>query len=131
MKKITRLLTISLLLGFSSTAVLAETLSSNKDIIGSWLMEYSKQSEDAAGKKPMGMTWAFDSKQLTVKDIPQVRGDTYDAPAVDYIVEDGNLKVSVLGRAGKFDTYSLMEKTDTTMVLKDNKFGSYMFFTKK
>ncbi len=41
------------------------------------------------------------------------------------------LKVSILGRAGKFDVYSLVEKTDTTMVLKDNKYGTYMYFTKK
>jgi hypothetical protein len=50
---------------------------------------------------------------------------------VDYVVEEGVLKVSVLGRAGKFDVYSLVEKTDTTMVLKDNKYGSYMYFIKK
>jgi hypothetical protein len=131
MKKIKLLLTLSLLFGLSSTPVFADTLNSNKDIIGNWLLEYTKKSPDATETKSMGMTWVIDNKQLIQKDIPQVRGNPYDAPAVDYVVEDGNLKVNVLGRAGKFDVYSLVEKTDTAMVLKDNKYGTYMYFTKK
>ncbi|TAK63524.1 hypothetical protein [Methylobacter sp.] len=131
MKKIKLLLALSLLFGLSSLAVFADTLSSDKDLIGSWFLEYTKKSPEDSEKKPMGMTWVFSNNQLTQKDIPQVRGNPYDAPAVDYIVEDGNLKVSILGRAGKFDVYSLVEKTDTAMVLKDNKYGTYMYFTKK
>lgn len=131
MKKINLLLAASLLFGLSNTAVFADALNSNKDILGSWYLEYTKKSPDATETKPMGMTWVIDNTQLTQKDIPQVRGNPYDAPAVDYIVEEGNLKVSILGRAGKFDVYSLVEKTDTAMVLKDNKYGTYMYFTKK
>ncbi|HEY8160364.1 MAG TPA: hypothetical protein VIF10_16855 [Methylobacter sp.] len=131
MKKIKLLFAASLLLGLSSMAAFAAPLNSNKDIIGSWFLEYTKKSPEDTEKKPMGMTWVIDNSQLIQKDIPQVRGNPYDAPAVDYIVEDGNLKVSILGRAGKYDVYSLVEKTDTTMVLKDNKYGTYMYFTKK
>ncbi|HEY8219525.1 MAG TPA: hypothetical protein VIF86_05440 [Methylobacter sp.] len=131
MKKIKLLLALSLLFGLSNTAVFADTLNSDKDLIGSWFLEYTKKSPEDTEKKPMGMTWVLNNNQLTQKDIPQVRGNPYDAPAVDYIVEDGNLKVSILGRAGKYDSYSLVEKTDTTMVLKDNKYGTYMYFTKK
>ncbi len=131
MKNIKLLLALSLLFGFASTAVFADTLISNKDLLGSWYLEYTKKSLEDAEKKPMGMTWVIDNSQLVQKDIPQVRGNPYDAPAVDYIVKDGNLKVSILGRAGKFDVYSLVEKTDTLMVLKDNKYGTYMYFTKK
>ena len=131
MKKIKLLIALSLLFGLSSATVFADTLVSNKDLIGSWFLEYTKKSPEDTEKKPMGMTWVIDNSQLTQKDIPQVRGNPYDAPAVDYIVEGGELKVSILGRAGKFDLYSLVEKTDTTMVLKDNKYGSYMYFTKK
>lgn len=131
MKKLNLLLVLSLLLGFSSAAVLADTLNSDKDLIGSWFLEYTKKSLDDPEKKPMGMTWELKDNKLTQKDIPQVRGNPYDAPAVDYIIEEGNLKVSILGRAGKYDVYSLVEKTDTAMVLKDNKYGSYMYFTKK
>lgn len=131
MKKIKLLLALSLLFSFSSATVFADTLVSNKDLIGSWFLEYTKKSPEDTEKKPMGMTWVIDNSQLTQKDIPQVRGNPYDAPAVDYVIEGGVLKVSILGRAGKFDLYSLVEKTDTTMVLKDNKYGSYMYFIKK
>ncbi|MDO9425082.1 MAG: hypothetical protein Q7T40_12955 [Methylobacter sp.] len=131
MKKINILLALSLSLGLSSMAVFADALNSNKDILGSWFLEYTKKSPDSAETKAMGMTWVIDNSQLTQKDIPQVRGNPYDAPAVDYIIEDGVLKVSILGRAGKFDVYSLVEKTDKTMVLKDNKYGTYMYFIKK
>jgi hypothetical protein len=131
MKKIKLLLALSLLLGLSSAPVLAATLTSSKDLIGSWFFEYTKKSPEDTEKKMMGMTWVIDNSQLTQKDIPQVRGNPYDAPPVDYVVEDGSLKVNVLGRAGKFDIYSLVEKTDATMVLKDNKYGTFMYFTKK
>ena len=131
MKKINMLLAVSLLFGLSSMTVFADTLNSNKDIIGSWFLEYTKKSPEDTEKKPMGMTWVIDNSQLTQKNIPQVRGNPYDAPAVDYVVEDNTLKVSILGRAGKFDVYSLVEKTDAVMVLKDNKYGTYMYFTKK
>ncbi|MGZ5051374.1 MAG: hypothetical protein ACXWF8_11975 [Methylobacter sp.] len=130
MKKINLLLASALMFGLS-TAAFAANLTSNKDLIGSWFLEYTKKSPEDAEKKPMGMTWVFDNSQLTQKDIPQVRGTPYDAPAVDYAVEDGVLKVSILGRAGKYDIYSLVEKTDGALVLKDNKYGTYMYFTKK
>jgi hypothetical protein len=131
MNKIKILFALSLLFGLASPAVFADTLNSDKDIIGSWFFEYTKKSPEDTEKKLMGMTWVLNNNQLIQKDIPQVRGNPYDAPAVDYVVEEGVLKVSVLGRAGKFDVYSLVEKTDTTMVLKDNKYGSYMYFIKK
>lgn len=131
MNKIKILLALSLLFGLSSPAVFADTLNSDKDIVGSWFLEYTKKSPEDTEKKPMGMTWVLNNNQLIQKDIPQVRGNPYDAPAVDYIVEDGVLKVSILGRSGKFDIYSLVEKSDKAMVLKDNKYGSYMYFFKK
>ncbi|TAN65851.1 MAG: hypothetical protein EPN17_15475 [Methylobacter sp.] len=131
MKKTNILLALSLLFGLLSATAFAAPLTSDKDLIGSWFLEYTKKSPEDTEKKPMGMTWVINNNQLVQKDIPQVRGNPYDAPAVDYIVEEGNLKVSILGRAGKFDVYSLVEKTDTAMVLKDNKYGTYMYFTKK
>lgn len=131
MNKINILLALSLLFGLSGTPVFADTLNSDKDLIGSWFLAYTKKSPEDTEKKSMGMTWVINNNQLTQKDIPQVRGNPYDAPAVDYIIEEGNLKVSILGRAGKFDVYSLVEKTDEAMVLKDNKYGTYMYFTKK
>ncbi len=131
MKKIKLLLTLSLLFGLFSAPLFAEPLNSDKDLLGSWFLDYTKKSPEDTEKKSMGMTWVINNNQLIQKDIPQVRGNSYDAPAVNYVIEDGTLKVNVLGRAGKFDIYSLVEKTDTAMVLKDNKYGTYMYFTKK
>ncbi|MDP1970211.1 MAG: hypothetical protein Q8K42_04640, partial [Methylobacter sp.] len=89
MKKTKLLLSLSLLFGLSSTALFAAPLTSNKDIIGSWFLEYTKKSPEDAETKLMGMTWVLDNSQVTQKDIPQVRGNPYNAPAVDYVVEDG------------------------------------------
>ncbi|MDD1616839.1 MAG: hypothetical protein CG439_1998 [Methylococcaceae bacterium NSP1-2] len=103
---------------------------SEQEVEGSWLLEYTKKSPQE-GKKEMGITWVLKDHKLTQKDIPQSRGNPYDSAPVDYTIENGNLKVGVPGRVGKFDEYSLVEKTDTTMVLKDPKFGTYFYFTKK
>jgi hypothetical protein len=79
----------------------------------------------------MGITWILKDKKMLIKNIPQARGGLYDSPELDYQIENGNLKVGIPGRAGKYDEYSLVEKTDTTMVLKDPKFGTLFYFVKK
>lgn len=132
MKKINAVVTLPLLfLTLSSSLVVAEPIKSSQEISGNWLLEYTKKSETTDETNPMGMTWAFTDKQLIVKDIPQVRGGSYDAPPVSYSIDDGNLKISILGRANKFDIYTLVKKIDNTMILKDTKHGSYLFFKKK
>lgn len=132
MKKI-HAVVISLLLTLTSMAASAEPIKSEQEISGSWYLVYTKQSPGApdADNKPMGITWVLKDGKLIQKDIPQARGDHYDSEPVTFVIEDGLLKVSILGRAGKFDVYSLEEKTETAMVLKDTKFGSYLYFTKK
>lgn len=132
MKKI-HLVVISLLLALTSMAASAEPIKSEQEISGTWYLVYTKLTPTApdSENKPMGITWVIKNGTLIQKDIPQARGDHYDSEPVKFVIEDGLLKVSVLGRAGKFDTYSLEEKTDTAMVLKDTKFGSYLYFTKK
>ena len=130
MKKINALLLLPLLFASLSTIVHAEAIKSEQELEGSWLLEYTKKSPQE-GKKEMGITWVLKDHKLTQKDIPQSRGNPYDSAPVDYAIENGNLKVGVPGRVGKFDEYSLVEKTDTTMVLKDPKFGTYFYFTKK
>jgi hypothetical protein len=131
MKKINALLLLPLLFVCSSTIVRAEAIKSEQEVEGSWLLEYTKKSPQEGEAKKMGITWILKNHQLTQKDIPQARGNPYDSAPVDYTIENGNLKVGVPGRVGKFDEYSLVEKTDTTMVLKDPKFGTYFYFTKK
>ena len=130
MKKFNTLLVLPLLLSCLSASVFAEPIKSAEEVVGSWLLEYTKNKpEDTA--KEMGLTWVLKDHKLIIKDIPQARGNPYDTAPVDYLIENGNLKVGVPGRVGKFNEYSLVEKTDTTMVLKDPKFGTLFYFTKK
>ena len=129
MKKLNALL-VSLLLVASSN-VFAEAIKSDQEIAGNWLLEYTKKSAQDNDTKPMGITWVLKDKKLVIKDIPQARGNPYDSAPMDYLIENGNLKVGVPGRAGKFDEYELVEKTDNSMVLKDPKFGTLFYFSKK
>lgn len=129
MKKINALLILPLLF-IGSTSVFAEAIKSDEEIAGNWLLEYTKKSPQE-NEKTMNITWVLKDHQLTQKDIPQARGNPYDSAPMDYTIENGHLKVGIPGRAGKFDEYSLEEKTDTKMVLKDVKFGTYFYFTKK
>lgn len=131
MKKLNTLLILPLLFICSSTIVCAEAIKSEQEVEGSWLLEYTKKSPQEGEAKKMGITWVLKDHKLTQKDIPQARGNAYDSAPVDFVIENGNLKVGVPGRAGKFDEYTLIEKTDTTMVLKDPKFGTFFYFTKK
>lgn len=132
MKKTTFVHALSMLLiAVSSSVVTAEPIKSDQEIIGSWLLEYTKKSENSTETSPMGMTWVIKDNQLIVQDIPQVRGGSYNASAVAYLIENGNLKVNILGRANKFDVYTLVKKIDNTMILKDTKYGNYLYFKKK
>lgn len=129
MKKMNVLL-VSLLLVASSN-VFAEAIKSAQEITGTWLLEYTKKSAQDNDSKPMGITWVLKDEKLVIKDIPQARGNPYDSAPMDYLIENGNLKVGIPGRAGKFDEYELVEKTDNSMVLKDPKFGTLFYFSKK
>lgn len=129
MKRINALLVLPLLL--VSASVFAQPINSDADIAGNWLLEYTKSSAQETEGKPMGITWVLKDQKLIQKDIPQARGNPYDSAPVEYSIENGNLKVGVPGRVGKFDVYSLEEKTDTKMTLKDQKFGTLFYFTKK
>lgn len=120
-----------LLLTLSSSVVTADPIKSDQEVTGNWLLEYTKNSETSEDTNLMGMTWVLKDQHLVIKDIPQVRGGTYDAPAVAYAIENGSLKINVLGRANKFDIYTLIKKIDNTMILKDMKHGNYLYFKKK
>lgn len=128
-KLISRLLLSAVLL--SATNAFAQAIKSEEELVGSWLLEYTKRSAQDNDKMSMDVTWVLKDKTLIIKDIPQARGDRYDSAPVEYLVDNGNLKVGVLGRLGKFDEYSLVEKTDHAMVLKDSKFGTLYYFSKK
>ncbi len=130
MKIINALLLIPCLFVCSSATVFAAALS-DQEIVGSWLLEYTKNKPEDADAKRMDITWVLKDHKLVQKNIPQARGGAYDSSPMDYTIENGNLKIAIPGRAGKFDEYALVEKTDTTMILKDPKFGTHFYFTKK
>lgn len=129
MKKLLIFLGLALTLASSLTTVSAaeDGFQSEQEINGSWLLEYTKISDQT---KVRGDIWVFKNGSMIMKGIPQVRGGKYDSSPVAFKIEEGQLKVSVLGRPGRFDTYSLVKKTADTMDIKSN-LGETFHFTKK
>jgi hypothetical protein len=129
MKNLLVFLSLALTLVFTQTAVSAAdgAFQSEQEINGSWLLEYTKISNQT---KVRGDTWVFKNGTMIMKDIPQVRGDKYDSSPVTFKIEDGQLKISVLGRPGRCAIYSLVSKTADTMDLKSN-LGEIFHFIKK
>lgn len=117
------------LLTFASRAFADVPLQSADEIQGSWKLEYTKKSESAQEMNKREDTWSFNAGKVTITHIPR-EGTFYDQTPVNYEVENGKLKISILGRPDKFDTFSLVEKDDKTMTLK-GKFGDIYFFNKR
>lgn len=104
-------------------------LQSTEDVQGSWKLEYTKKSVTATDTIKREDTWSFKDGKVTITHIPR-EGTFYDQSPVNYEIEGGKLKISLLGRSDKFDVFSLVEKDDKTMVLK-GKFGDIYHFIKK
>ena len=113
---------------FVSTANADITLKSKDEVQGTWKLQSTKNS--LADKQAIERedTWVFKDDKLTILHIPR-EGKYYDQPPVDYQIEDGKLKVALVG-SSRFDTFILVEKDDKNMTLK-GKFGGYYFFEKK
>ncbi len=128
MKKITPAL---VLLGMSifGSAVFADVpLQSKGDVNGTWKLQYSKNS--AADKQSISRedTWLFKDGKLTILHIPR-EGAYFDQAPVDYSVEDGKLKVAIIG-SSRTELYTVVEKDEKNMVLK-GKYGNFYYFDKK
>ena len=128
MKKINMALIWVFLSLFVSTANADITLKSKDEVQGTWKLQSTKNS--LADKQAIERedTWVFKDDKLTILHIPR-EGKYYDQPPVDYQIEDGKLKVALVG-SSRFDTFILVEKDDKNMTLK-GKFGGYYFFEKK
>jgi hypothetical protein len=111
-------------LGFADIA-----LQSSDELTGSWKLEYTKKSATSTDTLPREDTWSFKEGKVTITHIPR-EGTFYDQLPVAYEIENGKLKVSLLGRSDKFDVFSLVEKDDKGMTLK-GKFGDIYHFIKK
>ncbi len=128
MKKI-NLAAILLILSVFTSAVYADiTLQSKEEVEGTWKLQSTKNSltdKDAVLRED---TWIFKDGKVTILHIPR-EGKFYDQPPVNYEIEDGKLKVALVG-SNRFDVFSLVEKDDKSMTLK-GKFGGYYYFVKK
>ena len=121
----------ALLLGLSvfASAVYADVeLKSKDEVQGTWKLQYTKNSLTDKQAIDREDTWVFKDGKVTILHIPR-EGKFYDQPPVNYEVEDGKLKIALVGNS-RFDTFSLVEIDDKTMTLK-GKFGGYYYFNKK
>ena len=114
---------------FASFAYAESAFKTSAEVEGSWALEYTKSSMAASETIPREDTWTFKGDKVTITHIPR-EGGYYDQLPVGYKIEDGKLKISLLGRANKFDIFTLVEKNDNSMTLK-TKYGSIYQFKKK
>lgn len=128
MKRI-NLAAILLILSAFTSAVYADiTLQSKEEVEGTWKLQSTKNSLTDKESIPREDTWVFKDGKVTILHIPR-EGKFYDQPPVNYEIEDGKLKIALVG-SSRFDVFSLVEKDDKSMTLK-GKFGGYYYFTKK
>lgn len=113
----------------ASAAMADVALNSAQDIQGSWKLDHTKKSLTSTDEIKREDTWDFKGDKVTILHIPR-DGTYYDQLPVAFVVEEGKLKISLLGRSDRFDVFSLVEKTDKTMTLK-GKFGDAYYFVKK
>lgn len=128
MKKI-NLSAISLILyAFASASYADIALESKEQVEGTWKLQYSKNSPTDQDPVNREDTWVFKGGKVTILHIPR-DGKYYDQLPVNYEIEDGKLKIALLGN-NRFDVFSLVDIDDKNMTLK-GKFGGYYFFNKK
>jgi hypothetical protein len=121
----------AILLGLSivSSAVYADvTLQTKEEVQGTWKLQSTKNSLTDKQAINREDTWVFKDGKLTILHIPR-EGAYYDQPPVAYEIEDGKLKVALVG-SSRFDLFTVVEKDEKNMTLK-GKYGGYYFFDKK
>jgi hypothetical protein len=128
MKKINLAAMLLLLSAFASAVYADITLQSKEEVEGTWKLDHTKNSLADKESIPRVDTWVFKDGKLTILNIPR-EGKYYDQPPVNYEIENGKLKIALVG-SGRFDIFSLVEKDDKGMTLK-GKFGGYYYFIKK
>ncbi len=128
LKKINVAVALLLASVFASAVYADITLQSKEQVEGTWKLDHTQNS--LTDKDPVNRedTWVFKDGKLTILHIPR-EGKYYDQPPVNYEIEDGKLKIALVGN-GRFEEFSLVEISDKNMTLK-GKFGSYSFFVKK
>ena len=113
---------------FASAVYADVTLQSKEEVQGTWKLQYTKNSLTDKQAIDREDTWVFKDGKVTILHIPR-EGTYYDQPPVPYEMEDGKLKVAIIG-GSRFDMFTVVEKDDKSMTLK-GKYGGYYYFNKK
>ena len=116
------------LFAFGNAVYADISIQTTKEVEGTWKLQTSKNSINDRRPRTREDTWVFQDGKVTILHIPR-EGTYYDQPPVNYAVENGKLKVDVLG-GSRFEMYTVVEKDDKKMTLK-GKFGDYYFFERK
>lgn len=128
MKKIMLTMLLMGLPLFTNSIFADVAIKTKEEVEGAWELKTTKNSLNDRRPKTREDTWVFKDGTVTIMHIPR-EGTYYDQPPVPYEVQDGKLKVTVLG-GSRFDLYSVVELTDKAMTLK-GKYGDYNYFSKK
>jgi len=128
MKQINLAAVLLVLSAFGSAVYADVTLQSKEEVQGTWKLQYTKNSLTDKQAIDREDTWVFKDGKVTILHIPR-EGTYYDQPPVPYEIEDGKLKVAIIG-GSRFDMFTVVEKDDKSMTLK-GKFGGYYYFNKK
>ena len=128
MKKIKLALMLFGLTVFANFVYADSAFKTSEEVEGTWKLEYTKNSMSASETIEREDTWIFKDGKVTITNIPR-QGSYFDQAPVDYKIEDGKLKISILGRANRYDIFSLVEIDNKNMTLKA-KYGSIYQFRK-
>ena len=128
MKKMNLAALYLVLAAFGSAVSADVTLQNKEEVQGTWKLQSTKNSLTDKQAIDREDTWVFKDGKVTVLHIPR-EGTYYDQPPVAYEVEDGKLKVAIIG-SSRFDLFTVIDKADTSMTLK-GKYGGYYYFIKK
>ena len=128
MKKINLTAVVLSLCIFGSVVYADITLQSKEEVEGTWKLQSTKNSLTDKQAIDREDTWVFKDGKVTIIHIPR-EGSYYDQPPVAYEVEDGKLKVAIIG-SSRFDLFTVVDKDDKNMTLK-GKYGGYYYFNKK
>ena len=113
---------------FGSVVYADVTLQSKEEVEGAWKLQSTKNSLTDKQAIDREDTWVFKDGKVTILHIPR-EGTYYDQPPVAYDIEDGKLKVAIIG-SSRFDLFTVVDKDDKNMTLK-GKYGGYYYFNKK
>ena len=100
-------------------------------IAGTWDEQGTARKLDGSMRSSKGVVWVIKGGKIEMQGLYDPQTDkNYNTEPVDFKIEKGKLYMALLGRPGKFKSFTLVEKTDNSMVLKGLSEG-YIFLQKK